>query len=216
MMLQALERPCCHRRPSIRQRTGRATGATWCFRGKIRRRVWISGPYRSIAMEDRARPSSWRRLTPPNSTASSRPMESGSRTSRTSQARPRFTSSHSRAPDRSRGSRPMAVFRCDGDWMAGSCSTLPPTADSWPFRFELVRVVPPSSQVQPSPSSGPTCMGRHNPNNALFPQYSVSPDGQRFLMNTHSQVRRVQSRWFSMGDFRGVAPTDWRASCRKG
>jgi hypothetical protein len=30
--------------------------------------------------------------------------------------------------------------------------------------------------------------GAAQSNTALFPQYSVSPDGQRFLMNTHSQV----------------------------
>jgi serine/threonine protein kinase len=40
--------------------------------------------------------------------------------------------------------------------------------DSWLFRFELVRVVPRSNQVQPSPSSGPRCMGRHNPTPPCF------------------------------------------------
>ena len=143
-------------------------GRSLVFQRPIRRRVWICGPCRLIAMEDRARPSSSRTLTPLNSTGNSRPMESGSRTSRTSQARPRFTSSHSRARDRSRESLPMAVFRCDGDWMVGSCSTWPPTAASWPFRFVLVRVAPPSNQVQPSPSSGPICRARHNPIPSCF------------------------------------------------
>ncbi len=172
----------------MRQRTGRATGATWCFRGRSEDGSGSLGLTVRFAMEDRARPSSWPKLTPLNRTASYRPMESGSRSSRTSQTRPRSTSSHSRAPDPDRESRPMAVFRCDGDRMVGSCSTLPPTAASWPFRFESVRVAPPSSQVWPLRSSGPTCGGRHNLSSVLFPQYSVSADGQRFLMNTLSQV----------------------------
>ena len=53
-VLQELKRHCCHRRRSMRQRTGRSTGAIWCFRGQVRRRVWISGPYLIFAIPSKA------------------------------------------------------------------------------------------------------------------------------------------------------------------